>query len=598
MTRTRVRLVALAATVLFATVSCRELPSHDENGPSAYIDILAVGDSYTAGNNATSDGSDGYYNSDKSPDDPRNISLVRQRPTTSPSDPDPDRGCYRNHNNYSEVLYRLLGSSGAYVNAACTGDITENITGTNGNPPQIDGFTPEQRAEVDLITLSIGGNDLGFASMLVHCYLVPFGPSCDADFDAAEAMMDSPGQYSVIQARMLAALNKLKNEFPGTKIVLVGYPLFSEEDEASIPCPGCGGAIYPGQRLEAGLNLLNAEQQELIDNLNISSSGRFGFLPLHTQNNDGIYDGHGISGSAEPWIRSPGSSVYRHEWFHPSAAGHAATAQELYQLPVVQQLLNDRIRADYPKMSLTKVDDQWYALDSTGKLWKVTADFARCQQPNGQYKLISWKNPSQVFDAATNAAPYPDLPGQPGCNLSVPRAGDILDGSLGSGWSPYDYENSWVISYGPNGEKYRTRIWWHDGDPNHVPSANCFAGRGAKVFTVPAQALEEYQDTGGVVYDDDCSWTIGAAYDDHGNLWLHRTRGAPQYSASDGATYAYTLTLITDPWMLDCWQNPPPGLDYVGWRIAPGHYSDERIEGARQLGLLRYDGYEDARCIR
>ena len=116
------------------------------------------------------------------------------------------------------------------------------------------------------------------------------------------------------------------------------------------------------------------------------------------------------------------------EWADPTVAGHTATAEALLDMPFVQNVLNQRIRADYPKMSLTKVDDKWYALDNTRKLWTVTADFVRCQQPPGGYEVVhpEWKSRSPVFTAATNAAPYPSLPGQPGCNPNVMMEGDLL----------------------------------------------------------------------------------------------------------------------------------------------------------------------------
>jgi lysophospholipase L1-like esterase len=560
---------------------------HPENGPGPNVTTLVLGDSYSSGNGVMGVDTTTYF--DKSADDPRPQSQYRFKLPGADT-----MGCMRAHEAYGESLYRLLSSVGKFMNGACNGDTTANILAASPPEAQTAGFTDAQQNQVSLILLSIGGNDLGFASIMQHCFIgfSNNATNCQNQFNSAFNMLlpDASGT-SELYRRIHSALAGLAAQFTNAKIVLVGYPQMWEGD---FTLTDATTSLNPTQLLRVGLADLNRQQAEVVDELDAGTwDGRFAFMQLHVPDDEdpdtigeGFFDGHGINGPAADWINPHGTAAQlanREEWLHPNIAGHAAIAQHLTDVSVVKQL----VRQAYPKMSLTKVDGQWFALDNTAKLWTVTADFVRCQLPNGPYKLVSWRDPQQVFDAATNSAPYPALPGQPGCSLSVPRAGDILDGSLGTGQTPYDAENSWVVSFGPNGEKLRSRIWWHDGDPNHVASADCFAGRGARVITVSQQTLNEYQDTGQVVYDDKCWWGAGAAFDEQGTMWLNRNWPLQQ----PGSTW----TPITEDWMRQC-------LDTIGnfsgsTASSNGPFTDLQKEQARQAGLLNYKGYADARCV-
>jgi lysophospholipase L1-like esterase len=114
-------------------------------------------------------------------------------------------GCHRS--DVAEILSASLPVQDQ-VNLACSGAVTPNIfrasnggQSQDGLPPQADQLAPLARSErVKLIVLSIGGNDLGFASIVQACvtaYLSHTGPcnpaqqaNLDAKFPAMSAGVD------------------------------------------------------------------------------------------------------------------------------------------------------------------------------------------------------------------------------------------------------------------------------------------------------------------------------------------------------------------------------------------------------------------------
>ncbi len=108
---------------------------------------------------------------------------------------DSDPGCHRSDT--AEIFSARLAVD-ERVNIACSGGRTKNIfraqsggEGQNGEAPQADQLLPIARAKnVKLIMVSIGGNDLGFASIIAACLQAytaktgPCEPSQQAKIDA------------------------------------------------------------------------------------------------------------------------------------------------------------------------------------------------------------------------------------------------------------------------------------------------------------------------------------------------------------------------------------------------------------------------------
>jgi lysophospholipase L1-like esterase len=81
----------------------------------------------------------------------------------------PPFGCLKSNNNYAHLASRQLGL--ALTDPSCSGAETEDMTNPQNvdpdgpNPPQFDSLTKRTR----IVTIQIGGNDIGFSSIARDC---------------------------------------------------------------------------------------------------------------------------------------------------------------------------------------------------------------------------------------------------------------------------------------------------------------------------------------------------------------------------------------------------------------------------------------------
>ena len=89
-------------------------------------------------------------------------------------------GCLKSSNNYGRIAQRTLAFA-EFRDATCSGAQTEDMFAAQDvspggpNPPQLDSLS----GETELVTLTIGGNDIGFSDLAQDCVAVwPFGSPC------------------------------------------------------------------------------------------------------------------------------------------------------------------------------------------------------------------------------------------------------------------------------------------------------------------------------------------------------------------------------------------------------------------------------------
>lgn len=135
-------------------------------------------------------------------------------------------GCFRSDHNYPSLLASAL-SVASFTDVSCGGATTADMTNPQSllvgqNPPQLNALTKD----TSLVTVSIGGNDIGFIEMITTCLVLsltdPFGAPCEAHYTA--------GGNDVIRARILAAAPKIaavlqgiRKRAPEATVVVVGY---------------------------------------------------------------------------------------------------------------------------------------------------------------------------------------------------------------------------------------------------------------------------------------------------------------------------------------------------------------------------------------
>jgi lysophospholipase L1-like esterase len=150
----------------------------------------------------------------------------------------PESGaCRRSDHNYPSLVAAAL-EIGRFTDASCAGATTAAMAGpqplagglTTG--PQLDALGPD----VDLVTVGIGGNDIGFGQIAITCAALslfpPFGAPCRHHFtrhgDEIGPRIDAVGP------KVAAVLAAIRARAPAARILVVGYPVILPADG-----PGC-----------------------------------------------------------------------------------------------------------------------------------------------------------------------------------------------------------------------------------------------------------------------------------------------------------------------------------------------------------------------
>ena len=131
-------------------------------------------------------------------------------------------GCLKSSNNYGRIAQRTLAFA-EYRDATCSGARTDHMTATQNvspgpNPPQFNSLS----GETQLVTLSIGGNDIGFSDLAQDCVSVlPFGSPCRDRYTRGGDQITT--RINATAPKVAAVLQGIHARSPGAKVLLVNY---------------------------------------------------------------------------------------------------------------------------------------------------------------------------------------------------------------------------------------------------------------------------------------------------------------------------------------------------------------------------------------
>lgn len=237
-------------------------------GRSPVVDYVALGDSYAAGVGA------GFNDTDT---------------------------CRQSSLSYPELLDAVKHVK-LITDASCSGATTADVLG------QLAALKPNK--DIDLVTLTVGANDLGGAGVVAACALSFTSPQCQDALAAAIALMTppSPGVPSPLGERLATTFATVAAAAPDATILVTGYALLFETPPDTDPTYA---AIVTINTATAALNatIQGAVQQVAAAGVDIR------YVDVAT-----AFAGHGI-GSPDPWINATGPDA-----FHPTAAGYVAYA--------------------------------------------------------------------------------------------------------------------------------------------------------------------------------------------------------------------------------------------------------------------------------
>lgn len=139
-------------------------------------------------------------------------------------------GCLRSSKDYPSIAFTRIKAA-KFVDVSCSGATTsdffaaQDVTPGPANPPQLDALSDTTK----VVTIGIGGNDIGFSSIVKDCAtLDPFSKGCKPNFVSGghDALLD---RIAATAPKIDKVLVAAKKRAPSAEIFLVGYPTIVPE---------------------------------------------------------------------------------------------------------------------------------------------------------------------------------------------------------------------------------------------------------------------------------------------------------------------------------------------------------------------------------
>ncbi|MFE9643328.1 SGNH/GDSL hydrolase family protein [Streptomyces sp. NPDC006365] len=300
MTHLRVVLTGILLSVVALTAAVAETRQDSDTAGDSNLQgpYVALGDSYTSG--------------------PR-IPAQSGRPA----------GCDRSDHNYPAlVAAQLKLTPGMFRDMSCSGATTADFTSPQStddgrNPAQLSALSRRTR----LVTVGIGGNDIGFSSMLTRC--LTMGTAYKIITRSKDVSVDAPCRERYVKdgtdstrQRMTALgtelsdlLKEIRQRSPKAHIYIIGYPAILPPGDT-----GCGRALplAPGD-----IAYLREREHQLNKVLRLQAhTAGATYVDTYTESREHSACSAEDTRWIEPLIpRSPAAPV------HPNARGQRAITQ-------------------------------------------------------------------------------------------------------------------------------------------------------------------------------------------------------------------------------------------------------------------------------
>ncbi len=199
--------------------------------------------------------------------------------------------CDRSTNAFSQ-LWANANDPASYVSVACSGATTSSVIST-----QLSALS----GSTTLVSITVGGNDVGFTSVMETCVLESTG-SCVSAIDTAENEMATqlPGELNNV-------LSDIAADAPDARVVVLDYPQLYDLSQSA----GCIGLSTTDRTdLNQAANDLDGQIQ--------AAAGRYSdtFADVRSE-----FTGHQICDS-DSWLHSV-DWLDLGESYHPTATGQA-----------------------------------------------------------------------------------------------------------------------------------------------------------------------------------------------------------------------------------------------------------------------------------
>jgi hypothetical protein len=254
--------------------------------------------------------------------------------------------CHRSANAYGPMMATHL----SYLNlglvdfTACSGATTEDVLGLPdpvdpnskagiwNEPAQIDVLSDQ----TDVVTISIGGNDIGFGGYATECILRDCDVSTATYFDTMHSI-----EFD-LHAKLYSLYQQILEKAPNAKIYVVGYTQLAPDPTlGAMPaqCAYFNSTMGAGEDARAARNVV-AKLNEVIDfavssakNVKPSYDGRISFI---NPNEDTLanFAQHDVCQGAISYFHNvlpDDAEIYKAKIFHPNTNGQEAYAAAVAQ---------------------------------------------------------------------------------------------------------------------------------------------------------------------------------------------------------------------------------------------------------------------------
>jgi lysophospholipase L1-like esterase len=200
-----------------------------------------------------------------------------------------DSACKRSTYAYP-YLFAQKHTMGSFAFVACSGAKTSDLISK-----QLPSLTPT----TNLVTMTIGGNDIGFASLIQQCTL----SDCTATLLKTTANLSS-----TLGPALDTTFSDVRQAAPAATVIVLGYPhVFSTSS--------CFGTLGISSAEEKDANALS----DALDALTSTYAAKYHFT---YESAIGPWTGHAVC-SSSPWLNGL-NLLNTGESYHPNKAGHSA----------------------------------------------------------------------------------------------------------------------------------------------------------------------------------------------------------------------------------------------------------------------------------
>ena len=171
-------------------------------------------------------------------------------------------GCLRSDHNYAHLAAARAGKS--LTDVSCSGATTDDMTAAQdvtpgpANPPQLNALD----ASTQVASLSIGGNDIGFTSIIENCASAnPFGHPCNDRYNSG-GVDQLAARINAAAPKVAAAIQGIHAHAPSARMLVISYlPILPETGSGCWPQVPLAWADVPYLRAtEKRLNTMLAQQ--------------------------------------------------------------------------------------------------------------------------------------------------------------------------------------------------------------------------------------------------------------------------------------------------------------------------------------------------